>query len=206
MRSVWRPIKGKYTGKWTVLIVLFCISNLFSCDTLSEWSEDRNGYRRTDSLFLGMYLGMPEKEFYDHCTELNKQQLITQGGGAVSVEYKMREDFDSPVTMRFFPTFVEGKIFEMPVTYHYPAWAPWNKQYQASVLLEEMLEKYKGWYGEDFKLLNHHTQGKVYYKIDGRRRINLFVMDDQFVQAVFTDLKTEKTLKEAYREKLKNGG
>jgi hypothetical protein len=205
MRRVRGFVLEKYLGKWVIFIALFSMANFISCDTLSEWRAYRTGYRQTDSLFLGMYLGMPEKEFYDHCTELNKQQLITQGGGAISVEYIMKEDFDSPVNMRFFPTFVEGRIFEMPVTYHYLAWAPWNKQYQASELLEEMLEKYKGWYGEDFKLLNHHTQGKVYYKIDGRRRINLFIMDDQYVQAVFTDLKTEKKLKEAYREKLKDG-
>jgi hypothetical protein len=33
--------------------------------------------------------------------------------------------------------------------------------------------------------------GKIYARIDGKRRINLFVKDDQFVQAVFTDLEVE---------------
>jgi hypothetical protein len=146
---------------------------------------------------------MEQQTFFDHCTELNSQKLITQGpGGSTSVEHRMKDVFDAEVVMRFFPTFIDHKIFEMPVTYNYAAWAPWNKQYQAEVLLEKMLEKYKEWYGEDFQLLDHKSQGKVYYKIDGKRRINLFVKDDQFVQAVFTDLKTEKRLKEAYRKSL----
>lgn len=33
--------------------------------------------------------------------------------------------------------------------------------------------------------------GKIYARIDGKRRINLFIRDDQFVQAVFTDLEVE---------------
>jgi hypothetical protein len=62
------------------------------------------------------------------------------------------------------------------------------------------LEKYKEVYGDDFKLINHPTQGKVYYKIDGKRRINLFVKDEQHVQAVFSDLKVEKRLKEEFEK------
>lgn len=57
-------------------------------------------------------------------------------------------------------------------------------------------------YGDDFKLVEHPNQGKVYYKIDGKRRINLFIRDDQFVQAVFTDLQVEKRLEEEYEKKI----
>lgn len=149
---------------------------------------------------------MPQKDFFDLCTELNKKQLITQGpGGNTSVEHRIVEGFDSEVSMRFFPTFIEEKIFEMPVTYSYVAWAPWNRQYWAEQLLIKVLEDYKKTYGEDFKLLEHPTQGKVYYKIDGKRRINLFVKDEQFVQAVFTDLKVEKRLKEEFEKSQSQG-
>lgn len=161
-----------------------------------------DGKASSDSLFFGLYLGMPQKDFFDRCTELNKQQLITQGPGNTNVEYRYKAEFDSEVSMRFFPTLIENKIFEMPVTYSYVAWAPWNKQYWADSLLEKVLLKYKDWYGEDFKLINHPTQGKVYYKIDGKRRINLFVKDEQFVQAVFTDLKVEARLKKEYEERI----
>jgi len=55
---------------------------------------------------------------------------------------------------------------------------------------------FKKWYGNDFIELKHPTMGIVYYQMKGRRRINIFIKDDQFVQAVFTDLKVEKKLKE----------
>jgi hypothetical protein len=181
--------------------VLLMILSIFSCDSKENWSGIGNEDSR-DTLFLGLYLGMTETDFSDQCMKLNKQKLVTQGLGPLSVEHKLLDDFESPVTMRFFPTFIEEKIFEVPVTYNFAAWAPWNKQYQSNVLLEKLLEKYKLWYGDDFQLINHQTQGKVYWKIDGKRRINLFIMDDQHVQAVFTDLKVEKELKEEYRKKL----
>jgi hypothetical protein len=105
--------------------------------------------------------------------------------------------------MRFYPTFYEDKIFEMPVTFTYESWAPWNRQYKSDSLLVNMLKVFKAWYGPDFKELNHRTMGKVYYKMDGKRRINLFIKDDQFVQAVFTDLKVEKQLKKLAEEQAK---
>jgi hypothetical protein len=163
----------------------------------------REKFSENDKLFLGFYLGMPQNDFFDHCTELNKQQLITQAsGGNTSVEQLIKDKFSSEVSMRFFPTFIDHKIFEMPVTYSFIAWAPWNKQYWADQLLDEVLDDFKLTYGDDFKLLNHPTQGKVYYRIDGKRRINLFIKDEQFVQAVFTDLKVEKRLKEEYAKKI----
>lgn len=178
--------------------------SLQSCDS-STFSFGGDKISQTDSLFLGIHLGMAQKDFFDHCTELNKQQIITQGpGGNTNVEYRMKNEFDNEVSMRFFPTFIDNKVYEMPVTYSYIAWAPWNKQYWSDSLLGKVLDKYKEWYGDDFKLLNHPTQGKVYYKIDGKRRINLFVQDEQFVQAVFTDLKVEKRLKEEFEKSLEN--
>lgn len=185
--------------------IIFIIGGMISiqaCDSSSFRFGD-NKISQTDSLFLGIHLGMAQKDFFDHCTELNKQQIITQGaGGSTSVEYRIKNYFDNEVSMRFFPTFIDNKVYEMPVTYSYVAWAPWNKQYWADSLLEKVLEKYKEWYGEDFTLVNHPTQGKVYYKIDGKRRINLFVKDEQFVQAVFTDLKVAKRLNEEFEKSL----
>ncbi|WP_373492634.1 hypothetical protein [Aquiflexum sp.] len=185
----------------TVIIIGWMIS-MQACDSPSfKFGEDK--ISQTDSLFFGIHLGMDQKNFFDLCAELNRKQIITQGsGGSTNVEYRIKNDFDNEVSMRFFPTFIDNKVYEMPVTYSYIAWAPWNKKYWADSLLEKLLVKYKEWYGEDFKLINHPTQGKVYYKIDGKRRINLFVKDEQFVQAVFTDLKVEKRLKEEFEESL----
>lgn len=160
-----------------------------------------NDSTKADSLFLGLYLGMPQKGFFDHCTELNSQRIITQGpGGTTSVEHKIKGTYGGDVSMRFYPTFIEEKIYEMPVTYTYESWAPWNKEFSSVVLFPKILESYKSIYGDDFQIVNHPYQGKVYYRMDGKRRINLFIKDDQFVQAIFTDMEVEERLKNEFEK------
>jgi hypothetical protein len=187
-------MRGLFFG---VLFFTFCVS-LLSC---SKYKAAGGG--EYDSLFLGISLGMDRKAFYDYCWEQNKKKIFIHGPTNQSVEYKLVNELEEPVMMRFYPSFHEEKIFEMPVTFTYEAWAPWNKEYWADSLLVDMLPVFKKWYGDDFKELQHPTMGTVYYKIDGKRRINLFRKDDQYIQAVFTDLKVEKHLKEVYAEKLK---
>ena len=185
---------------FSVLVVL-AASVMFSCDGRFGASHKRN----YDSLFLNIHLGMDQKAFYDYCWELNRQKVITHGPTNQNIEYHLTE-LSNPVIMRFYPSFYEGKINEMPVTFAYEAWAPWNRQFQSDTLLNNMLNVFKKWYGDDFKVIEHRTMGKVYYKMDGYRRINLFIRDDQFVQAVFTDMRVAKKLKEEQEknEKVQN--
>ena len=187
------------TKSLLVALAAISCSVLFSCEKFAGTEKVEN----TDSLFLGIGLGMERKAFYDYCWEQNKKKLFTHGPSNQSVEYILKEGMKQPVAMRFYPSFHQDKIFEMPVTFTYEAWAPWNRRYWADSLLVDMLPVFKKWYGDDFKKLDHPTMGAVYYKIDGKRRINLFQKDDQYVQAVFTDLKVEKKLKLAYAEKIK---
>ena len=175
----------------TLALLIICFS-FQSCNS-PGFNFSENDGPKSDSLFLGFYLGMPQKDFFDHCTELNSQQKITQGpGGTTSVEHKISGVYDGVVSMRFFPTFIKKNIYEMPVTYTYDSWAPWNKEFSAVALFPKILETYKSIYGDDFKVVNDKYQGKIYYKMDGKRRINLFIKDDQFVQAIFTDMEVEK--------------
>lgn len=159
-----------------------------SCTGKGSTSPKKN----YDSLFLGMYLGMEKKAFYDHCWELNRLKVFTHGPTNTSVQFVLANELEHPVMMRFYPDFYKDKIVDMPVTFSYEAWAPWNKQYHSELLLPEMVSVFKKWYGEDFKIMEHPTMGTVYYKMDGKRRINLFIRDDQFVQAVFTDLELDR--------------
>jgi hypothetical protein len=161
--------------------------------------------KQQDSLFLGISLGMESKAFYDHCWEYNRRKILIHGPTNQNVEYKITEGVNSPVMMRFYPTFYEDKIFEMPVTFTYEAWAPWNRQFHSDSLFVQMIKVFKNWYGDDFKELDHQTMGKIYYRIDGKRRINLFIRDDMSVQAVFTDLKVERAIKKLQKEMEEKG-
>ena len=58
---------------------------------------------RSDSLFMGIYLGMPSKAFYAHCWDLNKKGVFTNGSNNTSVLYKPGKDLKYPVFHEFFP-------------------------------------------------------------------------------------------------------
>ncbi len=180
---------------FSLVLVTMGIAMLLSCNGKYGFGSEKNN----DSLFLDIYLGMEQKAFYDYCWEMNRQKKLTHGPTNQNVEYHITEA-KHPITMRFYPSFHEGRINEMPVTYTYESWAPWNRAFQSDSLMVEMLGLFKKWYGDDFKVLDHPTMGKVYYKFDGHRRINLFIRDDQFVQAVFTDMRVAEAIKKKEAE------
>jgi hypothetical protein len=153
--------------------------------------------KRYDSLFLGIYLGMPAKSFYDHCWDLNKKGLVTNGTRNISVLYKLDHELKHPASMNFYPDFYENKIVSMRVSYEYDAWAPWNKTQQADSLLPDVLRLYKRWYftGNDFITITNKERGTIYVKVDGNRRITIGQFDDMQVKVDFTDLRVEEKLK-----------
>jgi hypothetical protein len=87
----------------------------------------------------------------------------------------------------------------MPVTFEYEGWAPWNPAYKSDSLITRLVPLFENWYGP-FQVTDHPKMGRVWYRIDGKRRINLYVMDDVFVRAVFTDLKIENELNKKAEE------
>ena len=150
-----------------------------------------------DSLFMGLYLGMTDKDFYTHCWNLNKQGLIRQGTSNTSVLYKMKE-LDDPAEMNFYPNFYKRRIYEMPVKYNYEGWAPWNPHLSSDSLQLEILRLYKEKYGNDFMEVRHPKRGTAYIKVDGNRRITIFKADERQVWAIFTDLLVENEIKDLH--------
>jgi hypothetical protein len=152
---------------------------------------------RYDSLFMGLYLGMPDKDFYSQCWKLNRKGLIQQGITNTTVEYQVRKELKYPAIMNFYPTFIKGKISEMPVRYVYSGWAPWNKRLSSDSLQVDILNLYKKQYGEDFFEVMHPEKGTAYIKIDGNRRISIFKEDELHVWAVFTDMSVTKEISDS---------
>lgn len=176
--------------------ILFIIGILF---TAGLWSCGQ-GYKykqlekrelasgeRHDSLFLGIYFGMPAEEFYTHCWEMNKQRLVKDGPGNRTVQY-LPPDFKQRTQMLFFPRFHEDKIHEMPVEFAYEAWAPWNKDLQSDKLQLEVVQVFEKWYGKGFLKLVSDKIGDVYVKMDGNRRISIWREDDHKVKVIFKDM------------------
>jgi len=150
--------------------------------------QELNSGVRNDSLFMGIYLGMTDRDFYTHCWELNRQGLVRQGSGNMTVEYMMREELEYPAKMDFYPKFADGKIVEMPVRYAYTGWAPWNNRLSSDSLQVEILDWYRNIYGDGFIVVQHPERGSAYTKIDGNRRITVFKQNELYVWAVFTDM------------------
>lgn len=143
---------------------------------------------RYDSLFMGISFGMTTKEFYQHCWGLNKDSVVKQGSANMSVQYDINDELAYPATMNFYPVFEEDKIVEMPVRFIYNGWAPWTKELSASNLALDVKRWYEEIYGKGFITVTHPMNGNAYTKIDGNRRITIYVENDLYVWARFTDM------------------
>ncbi len=194
----------KKTVLWLVPMIItgFLISG---CSPKAEYErklkrELASGIRN-DSLFMGLYLGMPDKDFYTQCWKLNKRGLIRQGGTNTTVEYRMINELKYPTTMDFYPSFVNNKISEMPVRFVYSGWAPWNKELTSEKLQIDVLNWFKTVYGDDFIEIQHPQKGMAYVNISGNRRISIFKEDELHVWAVFTDMLVNKDLADSSRVK-----
>lgn len=176
-----------------LLILVFIISG---CSPKAKYerrlkNELASGVRY-DSLFMGLYFGMPEKEFYLHCWKLNQKGLIKQGASNTTVEYGLKNELKYPAVMDFYPRFMQGKIFEMPVRFKYVGWAPWNKNLSSDNLQANIVKWYEKTYGGGFLEVRHPLHGAAFVKVNGNRRISIFKESDLYVWAVFTDLLAKK--------------
>ena len=180
-----------------LLMILISVSVISGCSPKTKYErmlkhELASGVRY-DSLFMGIYFGMPEKDFYTHCWKLNKKGLIRQGDSNTTVLYEMKDELQYPANMDFYPKFDQGKIFEMPVRYVYKGWAPWNKNLTSDKLVVDILKYYEKIYGSGFIEVKHRVRGSAYVKVNGNRRITIFKQDELHVWAIFTDLLVKKS-------------
>ncbi len=176
-----------------VVLLTLATNAIFSqCSTEYERmlkSEAEKGVRN-DSIFMGLYLGMPKKDFFGRCWELNKQGVLRQGPGNLSVQHRLDSSvLGAPAFMRFYPVFKDGKILAMPVEFSFEAWAPWNKDLYSDKLLEQVKKLAEQWYGEGFLKLEHEKKGLVVFvKVDGNREVRLYQKDDARVKMEIINL------------------
>jgi hypothetical protein len=156
--------------------------------------EELASGKQVDSLFLGLSLGMTQKDFYTQCWEMNKEGLIRQGTSNTSVLYTTEIDGEK-VEMNFYPDFYNGKIWQMPAQYNYTAWAPWNQHLSSDSLQLKILDLYKDWYGGEFIEIRNEKNDKVFVNVNGNRQISIFKMSEMTVWALFTNLLLEDSVK-----------
>ena len=185
------------TGVLRFMIFLMIFSSVISGCTPKAKYERKLKHElakgeRYDSLFMGLYLGMPEKDFYTHCWKLNRQGLIRQGSNNSTVEYQMRNELKYPATMNFYPSFMDDRISEMPVKFAYSGWAPWNQKLSSDSLQIDIIKWFEKKYGNHFMKVDHPKRGSAFVKINGNRRITIFRENDINVWAIFSDMSVMK--------------
>ena len=193
-----RPIYFNVINIWLLVFLASCNDPDHQYKSLVN-NELKSG-RKVDSIFFDIKFGMPSKDFYLYCWNMNKKGIFTDGVNNQYVLYKLpKGELKFPATMNFYPDFYNGKIVAMRVLYQYDAWAPWNKQLFADSLILDVLHMYQHNYknGNPFIHIHDDNRGDIYVKVDGNRRIVIGKNNDMVVKADFTDLITEEELKHA---------
>jgi hypothetical protein len=181
----------------TLFIMIACSENSDMDKYNRLIKKELASNKRMDSLFFGIHFGMPQKNFFMHCWEMNKKGLLTDGNdgtGNMNVLYKLDKELKYPASMNFYPDFNDSTIWRMRVLFHYDGWGPWNKHMAADSLLPDVVSMYKKWYsdGNSFIQINDKTRGTLYVKVDGNRKIVIGKYDDVLVKAEYTDMLVEK--------------
>lgn len=148
-----------------------------------------------DSLVLGMIRGMTKKDFYSHCWQLNKQEMVHQGSGNQYALYPfraLRPAGDSvSIEMLFYGIFDENDTMRgMDMIYSYPGWSPWSTQYQVDDLVEHLIWLYEKDLGGNpfFHLDLGLDKIKAHVKIDGDRQITIYPKTERQVAVKIEDL------------------
>ena len=143
---------------------------------------------RNDSLFLGISFGMDQKEFYTHCWKLNKEGKLIQGPNNLSIQYELVDELKSKAWMHFYPNFYHDKVVEMPMVIGYQSWSPWVTELATDSLLNDVIALMEQWYGKGFIKLHHKEKGDAYVKINGNRRIGVYIKGENKIAVLITDL------------------
>ena len=185
--------------KYTLLLFLG-LSLLPSCRPEDTSPEGRYRSRVTDGLstdegptetVLGIQLATPSQAFFDRCTELNRQQLITMGTGSNTVDHALPSDLGRPAVMSIQPEFTDGaarRVASIQVDFHYLDWSPWNRSASADSLLPDVVRYLGRTVPVEFDRLDHPQQGTTYVSVDGKRLLAVWKLDDSKVRGMFTDL------------------
>lgn len=178
-------------------LVLFIL--LVSCET-SEYDrtvlEEMDKGIQLDGLKFGLAFGDTHQEFYDKCTELNKQHLITVGDVKHFAVHQLHDPkINRTMKYYFYGKFLKDKdlMVGLDMQFSYEGWGPWADDLQSDKLILAVMDTLQKWYpGNAFKRLdNPKLKEPLYYKIDGNRQIILHTEGPRDVVGIIEDLNTK---------------
>jgi hypothetical protein len=178
------------------IVIMFLVNGCEKKDELElAINEELSTGIRYDSLFLGVEFGFDRQEFFDHCWDLNKRELVMHGPENMSVQYLFKDSLEQTIAFNFYAEFDGDKddIYQYNTSFYYYGWAPWNKHLQSDVLMEALPGILLNWHGGNKPFAKMVDGKKHYYKVDGNRLIDLFIMNERLVAAKYVDLSYYKS-------------
>ena len=187
MMTGWKSLK------YLIPVICSLCSGCFQSDYTRLVKSELAKNTRQDSLLLGLYFGDTRNTYFGKCFDLNKQKLIVPGPGNSSVQYRFTDSLfhktPTDVRLLFRPTFDKNdKISEMVMEFSYPAWAPWNRQFQSDSLEQKVLKVLMRWYKGNEFVEAHINDGELPVKVDGNRRMMVYIKDPESVIVKIQDI------------------
>ncbi|HZY82169.1 MAG TPA: hypothetical protein VFE50_21740 [Cyclobacteriaceae bacterium] len=160
---------------------------------------------RADSLLFDIKFGTTREEFYGTCFDLNKRHIVTQGIG-FSVQYMIKDSITGKkpvdIQMLFYPGFDTLDIVNaMNIEFRYPGWMPGERELQSDSLQSHVRAILTKWYGGNPFITARIHEQDIPVKVDGNRRILLFMEDEQRVLARISDLSHPEYMHKALSHK-----
>jgi len=189
----------KYRLNHIIFVFVSALLVFSSCE--SEYTklvnqEMAKGEIHTNYLF-NLEVGDTKKEFFDKCWQLNKEQKVSQGSGNKYAKFfdepRVGEDSLARVTTLFYGIFDDNDIMhgvEMKMSFY--SWSPWNDTYRSDALISFMKKRYmKELGGNEFIELKIDDKNTAYVKVDGNRRIRMYILSPQEIMVKIEDLRNE---------------
>ena len=175
--------------RFTQLFLIVVIGLFASCKSeYQQWvSKELATGVRNDSLIMGIHFGMAKSDFYNHCLELNRQNVITNGPENNTAQISIPGYYED-IAINFYPDFDPDKIHIFRMYFNYKKWSPWNKEYFSDKLLPFVIDYLSKTYNTTFKALKTPNGKPFWLSISGNRQIRVFIRDDKMINVDISDL------------------
>lgn len=185
----------------SVCYIIFCFSLSFVLLGCNQSNEAKYKHfekmelakgMRYDSLFKGLYLKMPFKEFRTYSFDMNIKGKFKQGGQKSPnwVQSELNE-MSYPATLTFYPQFKKDSINEMNAAIYYENATFNDGIFESDSLMLDVLNLLDTWYGgKTFKIKSpNFYKEDVYVKVNGNRRITVYPdASGQIINLWYVDL------------------
>ncbi len=177
-------------------ILFFCLFLACESEYTSTVKKELESGKEYNELIFGMEMGQTQKDFFETCWRLNKEEKISHGPDNKYALFKTNLDSTAEqsqkVEMLFYGIFDSLHVMRgMDFKFKYIGWAIWNEQYHAEPLAIALTDYFIKKYGGNpfLEVEVAAIEKKVFVKVDGNRQIKIYPIDNKQVRVKIEDLR-----------------